>query len=141
VRSVGADDPILHWAGGPRSTSDVATFDSLWVRLVDLPEALQDRAWSAPCDVVVDVADKAAPWNHGSWRIRADESGTATVEKTSAQPDIRLPVEALGAAYVGGGNLVTLHRAGLVEETRAGAVTELWHAMRTDVTPTAAVGF
>jgi GNAT superfamily N-acetyltransferase len=141
VRSVGADDPILHWAGGPRSTSDVATFDSLWVRLVDLPEALQDRAWSAPCDVVVDVADKAAPWNHGSWRIRVDESGTATVEKTSAQPDIRLPVEALGAAYVGGGNLVTLHRAGLVEEARAGAVTELWHAMRTDVTPTAAVGF
>ena len=46
---------------GPRSTSDVGTYDSFWVRLVDLPEALQQRTWSAPCDVVVEVTDTDAP--------------------------------------------------------------------------------
>jgi GNAT superfamily N-acetyltransferase len=141
VPTVGVDDPLLHWAGGPRGTSDVATYDSLWLRLVDLPEALQDRAWSAPCDVVVEVADTAAPWNAGSWRIRADDTGVAAVEKTTAESDVRLPVEALGAAYLGGGNLVAQHRAGLVEERRKGAVAELWLAMRTEIAPTAAVGF
>jgi hypothetical protein len=50
-------------------------------------------------------------------------------------------VDVLGAAYLGGGNLLALQRAGLVAEQRTGAVTELWRAMRTDVAPTAAVGF
>lgn len=141
VGTVGVDDPLLLWAGGPRATSDVATYDSLWVRLVDLPEALQDRTWSAPCDVVIEVADTTAPWNDGSWRIAADDAGEATVDRTTAESDVRLRVDALGAAYLGGGNLVALQRAGLVTERRKGAVAELWRAMRTEISPTAAVGF
>jgi GNAT superfamily N-acetyltransferase len=141
VGAVGVDDPLLRWVGGPRGTSDVATFDSLWVRLVDLPEALQDRAWSAPCDVVVAVADTAAPWNDGTWRIQVDQAGDATVQRTTAEADVSLSVEALGSAYLGGGNLVALQRAGLVAERRKGSVAELWRAMRTDVAPTAAIGF
>jgi GNAT superfamily N-acetyltransferase len=140
IGTVGVDDPLLLWVGGPRATSDLATYDSLWVRLVDLPEALQDRAWSAPCDLVMEVTDTAAPWNDGRWRVRAG-AGDATLEPTTAEPDLRLGVEALGAAYLGGGNLVALQRAGLVAERREGAVAELWRAMRTDVSPTAAVGF
>jgi predicted acetyltransferase len=141
VKTVGVDDPLLLWVGGPRATSDVATFDSLWVRLVDLPEALQDRVWNAPCEVVVEVVDAAASWNSGRWQIRADDSGRASVERTTAEADMRLSVEALGAAYLGGSNLVAMQHAGLVAERRKGAVAELWRALRTDVAPTAAVGF
>ncbi len=135
------DDPVLAWAGGPRSTSGVETYDSLWVRLVDLPEALAARTWSAPCDVVVEVADKYAPWNDGIWRIHADADGTAAAERTTADADLRLPVEALGSAYLGGGNLVGLARAGLVTEARPGAASELWRALRTDVAPAASMMF
>jgi GNAT superfamily N-acetyltransferase len=141
VGTVGVDDPLLLWVGGPRATSEVATYDSLWVRLVDLPEALRDRTWSAPCDVVAEVVDTSAPWNDGRWRIRADDAGGVTVERTTVESDVRLGVEALGAAYLGGGNLVAKQHAGLVDERRKGAVAELWRAMRTDVSPTAAVGF
>jgi GNAT superfamily N-acetyltransferase len=141
VGTIGVDDPLLRWAGGPRATADVATYDSLWIRLVDLPEALQDRSYAAPCDVVVEVADRAAPWNEGSWRVHVDDTGVAEVERTSAEAAVRLPVEALGGAYLGGGNLDALQRAGLVEECRPGAVAELWRAMRTDVAPAGAVGF
>lgn len=141
VGTVGVEDPVLAWTGGPRSTSDVATYDSLWVRLVDLPEALQDRTWSARCDVVAEVVDSVAPWNEGRWRIFSDDAGQATVERTQAEADLRLGVQALGAAYLGGGNLVAMRRAGLVEERREGKVAELWQAMRTEVAPTAAVGF
>lgn len=141
VGTVGSEDPLLTWAGGPRATSAVETYDSLWVRLVDLPEALAERSWSAPCDVVVEVTDRSAPWNEGRWRIRADTSGAASVERSTAEADLRLPVEALGAAYLGGTNLLGLARAGLVTEARPGSARELWHAMRTDVAPMAAVGF
>ena len=100
VGTVGVDDPLVLWAGGPRRRpSGDAT--ALWVRLVDLPEALQDRTWSAPCDVVVEVSDSSAPWNDGSWRIRADAAGEATVERTTAESHMRLGGAALGAAYLG----------------------------------------
>ena len=141
VGTVGVDDPLLSWLGGPRTASDVDMYDGLWVRLVDLPAALQDRAWSAPCDVVVRVADKAAPWNDGTWRVVADAAGAATVERTEAEADLALDVSVLGAAYLGGANLLAKQRAGLVAEQRPGAVRELWRAMRSDVAPTAAVGF
>lgn len=141
LRSVSSEDPLLAWAGGPRGTSSIETYDSLWVRIVDLPEALAARTWSAPCDVVVQVDDKAAPWNDGRWRVVADADGFATAEPTDREADLRLPVEALGASYVGGGNLVGLVRAGLVTEARVGAARELWRSLRTDVAPAAAVGF
>jgi len=141
VMRVGVDDPLLLWAGGPRSTADVGTYDSLWVRLVDLPDALQQRAYARACDVVVNVADAAAPWNQGRWRIHVDDSGQATVERTDIDADLSLPVQALGGAYLGGGNLVALHRAGLMNERRPGAVAELWAAMRTPVAPGAAFSF
>jgi GNAT superfamily N-acetyltransferase len=141
VGKVGVEDPLLLWAGGPRSTSDVGTYDSLWIRLVDLPEALQHRSWTQPCDVVVEVDDISAGWNHGRWRIHVDDAGQATVEKSTGDADLKLPVQALGAAYLGGGNLVAQHRAGLLVEQRPGAAAELSLAMRTPVAPSGAMGF
>lgn len=136
----GADDPVLFWAGGPRGTSDLATYDSLWVRLVDVPAALQARSWSAPCDVVVRVADGSAPWNEGCWRIHVAD-GVASVERSEAEPDLALAVDVLGAAYLGGTTLLAQHRAGLVAENTPGAVASLSQALRTPMGPAAAVGF
>jgi len=136
----GADDPVLFWAGGPRGTSDLATYDSLWVRLVDVPAALQARAWSGSCDVVVQVTDVSAPWNDGCWRIHAAD-GVASVERSEAEPDLALAVDVLGAAYLGGTTLLAQHRAGLVAENTPGAVAALSQALRTPMGPASAVGF
>lgn len=141
VGTLGTDDPILHWVAGPRATAEVSTTDNLWVRLVQLPEALRARTWSAPCAIVAAVADRTAPWNHGTWLIEADASGSGSLSRTSAEPDVSLDVASLGAAYLGSGNLVAAHRAGLIREHRAGAVAELWRALRTDVAPAGAVMF
>lgn len=140
VSGTSGSDPIRSWVQGPRGLGDLKTFDSLWVRLVDLPEALAVRGYEADCDVVVEVADDPAPWNAGRWRIRVkDGSGEAT--RTDDDAEVALPVAALGAAYLGGANLSEMHRAGLVAEHRPGAVGELWRAFRTDLGPYAARGF
>ena len=133
-------DPLLSWVQGPRGLGDVRPFDSLWVRLVDLPEALALRGYEADCDVVVEVTDQAAPWNAGRWRIRV-AAGAAEVTRTDADAEVSLPVAALGAAYLGGTSLAALHRAGVIAEQRPGAVRELWRAFRTDLGPYAARGF
>jgi len=140
VHGVAESDPLLSWVQGPRGLSDVHPFDSLWVRLVDLPEALAARGYEAECDVVVEVADEPAPWNAGRWRIRVKDH-TAEVSRTDDDADVSLPVSALGAAYLGGANLSALQRAGGVAEHRPGATRELWGAFRTDVGPYAARGF
>jgi GNAT superfamily N-acetyltransferase len=140
LHGVAESDPLLSWVQGPRGLSDVRPFDSLWVRPVDLPEALALRGYEADCDVVVEVADEPAPWNAGRWRIRVKE-GTADVTRTDDAAEVSLSVSALGAAYLGGGNLAALHRAGIIAEHRPGAAGELWHAFRTDVGPYAARGF
>jgi len=141
IRAIDSDDPLLQWVGGPRGAGELVTFDILWIRLVDLAEALEQRGYAAACDVVLDIVDDAAPWNAGTWRLAVDSSGQAKVSRTDAVADIRLPVAQLGAAYLGGSNLVTKLRAGVIEELRPGAVLELWRAMRAEVAPGAAMGF
>jgi GNAT superfamily N-acetyltransferase len=136
----GVDDGVLHWVGGPRGTSDVVVCDSLWLRLVDLPEALAARGYRGSCDVVVEVDDAFADWNAGRWRI-AVAAGHAEVTRTDAEADLRLGVDALGAAYLGGVSLVALREAGLLLEQTPGSAAALWRAMQADTAPVAAIGF
>jgi predicted acetyltransferase len=140
VSSIAQDDPLFSWISGPRGTGDLNTYDSLWLRLVDLPQALSARGYEAECDVVVEVADESAPWNAGRWRIRVKE-GAAEATRTDDEAEVSLQAAALGAAYLGGSNLAAMHRGGLVGEHRPGAVRDLWRAFRTDVPPYASRGF
>ncbi|WP_432478794.1 GNAT family N-acetyltransferase [Nocardioides sp. GXQ0305] len=133
------DDPVWQWLG-PRAAGEVVPVDNLWLRVVDLEAALPLRSYDGECDVVVDLVDPLAPWQAGRWRIVV-KGGEGRAERTDAAADASLPVAALGAAYLGGTNLIAMHRAGLLPEVRAGAVAELWRAFRTDLPPTAAIGF
>jgi GNAT superfamily N-acetyltransferase len=133
-------DPMLSWVAGPRGVGSMNPADSLWIRLVDLPEALALRGYEGACDVVVEVSDRSAPWNAGTWRIRVKD-GTGEAVRTDDTAEVSLSVDALGAAYLGGANLAEMHRAGVVAEHRPGAVGELWRAFRTDISPYAARGF
>lgn len=136
-----ADQLIVDWVGGPRRTSSLTTLDGIWFRLVDFAEGLAQRRYSASCDVVVDVTDKACPWNAGVWRIVTAADGSAEISRSAQEPDIRLDVAALGAAYLGASSLVTMLRAGLISEATPGAVQRLWGAMRTDEPLVAGRGF
>lgn len=141
VYGIGEGDPLLSWLDGPRATGEIHPYDSLWVRLVDLPSALAARGYDGDdCDVVVEVVDDAAPWNAGRWRVRIS-GGEAGATRSEDDAEVTLPVAALGASYLGGANLAAMARAGTLAEHRPGAVRELWRAVRTDVPPYAARGF
>lgn len=134
------DDPLLWWAGGHRSTQ-TRVGDSLWLRLVDLPRALTERGYATGCDVVLDVSDAVCPWNAGRWRLTAGPDGTGRCEPTDADPEVRLDVNVLGAAYAGDRPVAAQAAAGWVTELRSGAVGELSRALRADTGPYSAIGF
>ena len=139
LENVGVDDPILSWVGGPRGTGDLNTWDSTWIRLVDLEAAWALRRYEDDCDVVVEVEDRHAPWNAGRWRLSVSD-GVGTATRTDSPADVTLDIDLLGAGYLGrgiGGRL----RAGLVREHRTGSYAELARAMRTLLEPEPSIGF
>jgi predicted acetyltransferase len=115
-----ADEPLPHMVDNLRAVA-ARLSDALWVRLVDVPRALRERAYSAPFDVVLEVADETCPWNAGRHRLSWD-GGRAVCERATAQPDLELSAAELGAAYLGGTTLESLARAGRVRERTPGAL-------------------
>jgi hypothetical protein len=135
-----ADDPLVWWAGGPRGLG-VKTFDSLWLRLIDVGAALIERGYSSPCDIVLDVVDPTCPWNQRVWRLTVDDDGVGTCQPTSDEANVRLPVQALGAAYLGSRSIATQAHQGLVTELTLSAVRLLSLVMRCDREPVGAIEF
>jgi len=136
----GADDPLVWWAGGPRALG-VTPLDSLWLRLVDVDTALTSRGYSSECNLVLDVVDPVCPWNQRAWRLSVDHDGVATCHPTADPAHLRLPVEALGAAFLGSRNLAAQASEGLVTELTPGSLRLLSRAMSCDQEPAAAIEF
>jgi hypothetical protein len=91
-------------------------------------------------DVVIEVADELCPQNQGRWRLTAATTSvpsgfSGTCERTTAPADLVLPVQALGAVYMGGTPLGRLAAAGLVTEVTPGSVAALSAAMSWDPAP------
>jgi predicted acetyltransferase len=138
------DDPLLSQLADPRRVRPQLT-DGLWVRIVDVPSALARRRYSAPADVVIDVRDRELPDNAGRWRLTTQASAgvadgpadglAASCERTTDPADVALDIAELGAAYLGGTRLGALATAGLVTESRPGAVRQLTAAMSWDPAP------
>jgi predicted acetyltransferase len=91
--------------------------DALWVRIVDIGPALSGRTYSAEGSIVFEVTDDFCPWNEGRWKL-AD----GVAERTNEEADLKLPVQTLGSAFLGGISFAALARAGRVEELREGAI-------------------
>jgi predicted acetyltransferase len=106
------DDPIFFWLADPRRI-ECSLRDALWLRLVDVPEALAARAYTVPGRLVFELADQHCPWNAGRYELEASERG-AQCKRTKAEPELRLGASELAAAYLGGNRLQTLARAGRV---------------------------
>jgi predicted acetyltransferase len=136
----GADDPLMWWAGGPRAVG-ISGSDSLWLRLIDVGAALAARGYSGACDVVLDVVDPVCSWNQHAWRLTVDRDGMATCVPTANDADVRLPVQVLGAAYLGSRSIASQAHQGLVTELTAGTVRLLSRAMSRDREPVGAVEF
>jgi predicted acetyltransferase len=126
------DDPLAFLFDDPRRVTLVEHSDSLWLRLVDVPRALEARLWACAATVVLKVRDERLPENDGIWRLTTAPGGPAHCERTSATPELELDVGDLGAAYLGGTGISRLVAAGRIIEHASGAADRLDAALRVE---------
>jgi predicted acetyltransferase len=128
-----ADEPVQHLLADPRAWL-ARPADALWVRLVDVGEALSARRYPARIDLVFEVRDRFCDWNDGRWHVWGHPAG-AFCDRTDRDPDLVIDIEALSAAYLGGVSLAALQAAGRVTEISPGAVTAASTAFAWPVEP------
>src|SRR3954471_24000628 len=108
--------------------------DALWLRILDIPAALQQRGYSADDTVVLDVHDDFMPQGGGRFRLTT-AGGRGTVERTQDPADVALSAADLAALYLGDQTFVTLSRAGRTKELTPGSRARADAMLRTDVRP------
>ena len=103
--------------------------DGLWLRLVDVAEALRRRSYAVDDTLVLDVRDGILPENAGRYRVGA------RVERTDDEPNLVLDVADLASAYLGAFGFERLASAGRVEELTPGALARASALFRTPLPP------
>jgi predicted acetyltransferase len=114
--------------------------DGLWLRLFDVPRALEVRTYAVTDAMVLEVPDEAAA--DGRWRLALDASpGGATCRQSDREADLVVPVMALGAAYLGGTRLRDAVVGTGFEEHTAGALARADRLFRAADEPWCSTGF
>jgi predicted acetyltransferase len=105
--------------------------DGLWFRLVDVPAALSARGYGTDESVTIEVtSDPQFAENVGTWAV-----ATGEVRRARRRPDMRVDVQALGSAYLGGFTFTQLARAGRAVEVARGGLGRADAAFRVDSAP------
>ncbi len=114
LRSV--DEPVL-WNLSDRRGATQSTWDHLWLRILNVRDALQARGYSAEGRCVLHVEDDLG-YAAGTFLLEVDGAGEARVTAGGDVDDtvasVSLPVSALSAIYLGGVSATTLAAASLI---------------------------
>jgi len=142
------DEPLTWQVADPRAVKTTERRDHLWVRVLDVPAALEARTYNAEGDFVLDVSDPLG-FAEGRFLLSVDASGAATVTPLPADAStdadsvasIALSVNDLGAIYLGATPVSTLVRAGRIVELTPDAANRFDSAFRSTRAPWLSIWF
>lgn len=129
-----ADEPVL-WMIRDQRAATVVLRDHHWLRILDVPAALQARTYGRPGWLTVRVEDRLG-FAAGTYRIDVRADGSADVEKTDVAPDLSMDVATLSALYLGAWRTSALAHAGRIAELTPGSVARFDAAFRSAEAPT-----
>lgn len=130
--NLAVDDPLPLQITDRRRVSR-KILDALWLRVMDVPAALQARSYEEAGSVVLEVGDPAEPSTSGVYRLRSSD-GIGTCDPVDDSPEVSLDADALGSLYLGGGDAMSLAAAGRIRGDIE-AVTRLHRMMRVAQAP------
>jgi predicted acetyltransferase len=133
------DNPVPLALADARMGALVNRSDHLWVRVLDVPAALTARGYAAEGSLVLEVVDPLGHAN-GRFALEVGPDG-ATCAATDAEPDLVVPVAALGATYLGGTGWGRLAAVGWVDERRDGAAGKAAAMFASPRAPWCVLGF
>jgi len=133
------EDPLRWHLDDARAMAERDRADLLWLRILDVPRALEARTYLAPGAVVLEVDD---PQKLASGRFLLDAtSPEVTCAPTDAAPDLEVSVQVLSSAYLGGYTLASMAAAGLVTECTPGSLATADAMFRSPVAPSCPTHF
>lgn len=123
VKAVGrpVDEPLRWRLADPRRLSVTDVIDHLWVRVLDVPRALEARRYATEDRIVLEVSDDFRPETAGRYLVEGGPDG-ARCRRTDDPADLAMSVVDLGALYLGGASPTVLARAGRIVERTPGAL-------------------
>ncbi|MFJ2025888.1 GNAT family N-acetyltransferase [Streptomyces sp. NPDC087897] len=127
------DDLLPLLLPDPRAARVVTSADWLWLRLLDVPRALEARTYAVEASLVLEVRD-AAGLAGGRFLLEASDGG-ARCAPTTRSADLALGVAELATLYLGDESVRRLVDLGRAEELRAGAATTADAVFRTGRLP------
>ncbi|WP_128379865.1 GNAT family N-acetyltransferase [Streptomyces cavernae] len=134
-----ADDLLPHLLPDPRAARITTVADWLWVRILDVVEALQARTYDTDGTLVLEVIDRLG-LSAGRYRLEAGPDG-ASCAPTREDAELTLDVGELSALWLGDASAVRLAALGRVREERPGAVAVAERLLRTARRPFCPDGF
>jgi predicted acetyltransferase len=126
------DDPLWWKLAEPRRLVRKRD-DALWVRIMDVPAALEARSYETDGSIRIAVEDPFRPDISGGYELAVSD-GVGKCVAVDGNADVNLGVDALGALYLGGSNAVSMAAAGKIDGA-ADRVSLLHKLFRTDVAP------
>lgn len=132
------DDP-LPWLVHDRRGVEVTVHDHGWLRILDLPAALEGRTYRAPLDLVLRVDDPLG-FTDGTWRLTISDGRATVVPVETDETAVVLDAGTLAALYVGGVSAAELRAAGRVHTT-AEVAASVDDAFRADRAPALSIWY
>ncbi len=130
---VPVDDPLPLKLVDQRAAETTAVNDVLWLRIMNVPEVLGQRAYGAEIDVVLEVTDPLGVAG-GRFRLQTRD-GVGTCTPHDAPADAEIGLADLGTIYMGAHRVSELQRANRITELRPGALQSLDAAFAVDRAP------
>lgn len=130
------DEPVEWLLTDSRAVRTESLDDELWLRLVDVPAALDARTYSGGGEAVLEVHDRLLPHNSGCYLVSA-----GGVRRTDRKAGLVLDVDSLGAMYLGDVRPSTLAMVGRLEVRDPTALAVLDELFGGGVVPWTGTGF
>ena len=135
---VAEDDPAPNLFLEPRRLRR-KTGDGVWMRVVDVADALAGRGYDQPGEAVIEITgDELCPWNNGCYRLSVSAGGeeaAADVERLNgpASPDLAIRPEGIASLVSGhsrASDLARMGRAAIPDEKQAASLDALFATRR-----------
>ncbi|MEO6398001.1 MAG: GNAT family N-acetyltransferase [Tepidiformaceae bacterium] len=139
-RGVPEDDSLPALLLEPRMLNR-KTSDGIWMRVVDVEQALPQRPYGARGELTFAIeGDALCPWNNGTYLLETD-GPSATVQRTTRAAQLTMSPNTLATLVSGHRSATFNHRAGLLTASDPAILQTADALFRTEYAPHCPNGF
>ena len=132
-------DPLPYLLTDHRLARVTHCEDDLWLRITDIPTALEARSYQSDLSTVLEICDGFRS-DGGRFALEVRD-GSARCTPTNAEADVRMDLDVLGSLYLGAHRATSFAAANRLHCKDSGPVQRLDAAFASDVPAVLGYGF